>query len=78
MCDLEKEVKLLREKVELLEKIKELKEEVFPWRRAITIKVEGPPHIFPIPDPAYPYSDPWWKEPNYTGTPLPPHPITIC
>ncbi len=61
MCDLEKEVKLLREKVELLEKVKKLETKCLPIPNAF-------PYIYPL----YPN----WDDPNYTRDPYPYNPFT--
>lgn len=71
MCDLEKEVKLVREKVELLEKLKVLKEiEKYPT------------YPYPVPYPVYPWYPSYpYPIPTYgdkTSDLLPPNSIWIC
>lgn len=74
MCDLEKEIKLLKEKVELLEKIRELQGSPIPFTY---------PPIYPI-YPIYPYPSPYPYAPiitygDKTGDSLPHNPVfTTC
>lgn len=74
--ELKKEIELLKEKIRLLERQKELEEDLIELKR-LSKDLYPQPQIVPMPYPVYPEPCPPYQ-PWSTGDPLPINPTIIC